>query len=97
MGRSLGGSCAHVAREVGRLTVLDVTRAKKRGYRGDGGGLYLQISSNGAKSWVFRFRDGQKLREMGLGPCHTVSLAEARDMARGCRKQRLAGTDPIQA
>jgi integrase len=74
-----------------------VSRAKKRGYRGDGGGLYLQISSNGAKSWVFRFRDGQKLREMGLGPCHTVSLADARHLARECRKQRLAGTDPIQA
>jgi len=30
-----------VARQVGRLTALDVSRAKKRGYRCDGGGLYL--------------------------------------------------------
>jgi len=62
-----------VAREVGRLTALDVSRAKKLGYPGDDGGLYLQISSN--RATVFRFRDGQKLREIGLGPCYTIALA----------------------
>jgi integrase len=86
-----------MARELGKLNALAVTRAKKRGYKADGGGLYLQISPNGAKSWVFRYRDGAKLREMGLGSTHTIGLAEARDAALTCRKQRLAGTDPIAA
>jgi integrase len=34
---------------------------------------------------------------MGLGSLMTVSLAEARDAALTCRKQRLAGIDPIEA
>src|SRR5262245_45969667 len=32
---------------------------------------------------------------MGLGPLHTISLAEAREHALQCRKARLAGIDPI--
>jgi len=78
-----------------RLTALDVRRAKDRGYLCDGGGLYLQITPTGYKSWVFRFRDGGKLREMGLGSVPIVSLAEARTLAEACRKQRAAGLDPI--
>jgi integrase len=93
MGSKLGG--LPMAREVDKLNALSVTRAKRRGYLADGGGLYLQVSGSGAKSWVFRFRDGGRLREMGLGPTHTVSLAEARAAALACRKQRLAGIDPI--
>jgi integrase len=34
---------------------------------------------------------------MGLGPLHTVSLAEARAKARECRQLRLEGIDPIDA
>lgn len=86
-----------MAREIGKLKNLTVTQAKKRGYYADGGGLYLSIGPTGSKSWVFRFRDNGKLREMGLGPTHTITLAEARDAATACRKQRLAGIDPIAA
>jgi integrase len=57
--------------------------------------LYVQISAGGAKSWVFRFREAGKLREMGLGPLHTIGLAEARQRAHECRKARLDGRDPI--
>ena len=55
------------------------------------------MSARGSKSWVFRFKDNGKLRERGLGPTHTVNLAEAREKARGCRKLRLEGIDPIAA
>jgi Phage integrase central domain/Arm DNA-binding domain len=82
-------------RELGKLNALAVSRAKKRGYFADGGGLYLQVSSNGSKSWVFRFKDHGRLREMGLGPTHTVGLAEARKRAADSRKLRLEGLDPI--
>jgi integrase len=34
---------------------------------------------------------------MGLGPAHTVSLADARERALTCRKQRLDGSNPIAA
>ena len=85
------------ARVMGKLTILSVRQARRRGLYGDGGGLFLQVSESGAKSWVFRFKKDGRLRVMGLGPTHTVSLAEARDKARECRKQRLDGMDPIEA
>src|SRR6516162_4284069 len=84
-----------MARRLQRLTALAVSRAKGRGYLADGGGLYLQISPSGAKSWVFRFRDAGRLREMGLGPVHTVPLVKARQKAHECRNLRLDGLDPI--
>jgi Arm DNA-binding domain len=71
-----------MARVIGKLTALGVTQAKKRGYYSDGGGLFLQVSATGSKSWVFRFREASRLHEMGLGPTHTVTLAEARQKAR---------------
>lgn len=82
-------------RVIGKLTALSVSRAKGRGHYSDGGGLFLQVSASGSKSWVFRFREQGRLREMGLGPTHTISLAEARQKALECRKLRLEGQDPI--
>ncbi len=46
---------------------------------------------------MFRFKADGKLREMGLGATHTVTLAEAREKARDCRRARLDGRDPIEA
>jgi integrase len=86
-----------MAREHKKLTALAISRAKQRGYYADGGGLYLQVSASGAKSWVFRFKKDGRLREMGLGPTHTITLAEAREHAVDCRKLRLRDVDPIEA
>ena len=63
----------------------------------DGGGLYLQVSAGGAKSWIFRFMLDGHTREMGLGPVHAIPLAEARKRAAECRSMRLDGSDPIEA
>jgi integrase len=84
------------ARVIGKLTTIRVQHAKHRGLYGDGGGLFLQVSATGTKSWVFRFKEGGRLRVMGLGPLHTVSLADAREKARECRRLRLQGKDPIE-
>jgi integrase len=86
-----------MARAIGKLTSLAVDRAKRRGYYGDGGGLFLQVSATGAKSWVFRFKEAGRLHEMGLGPVHTIGLAQARERARECRRLRLDGLDPIES
>jgi integrase len=85
-----------MARQIGKLNHLAVSRATKRGYLSDGGGLYLQISAEGAKSWVFRYRDGGRLRELGLGAAHTFTLAEARKRATEQRKLRADGIDPVE-
>src|SRR3954449_10312242 len=85
-----------MAREIGKLTTVQVHQAKQRGLYGDGGGLFLQVSVGGAKSWIFRFKEAGRLRVMGLGPIHTISLAEAREKALPCRKTRLDGVNPIE-
>lgn len=63
----------------------------------DGGGLYLQVSASGSKSWVFRYTVNGKKRDMGLGAFHAVSLAEARLEADKCRQSLRTGIDPIEA
>lgn len=80
-----------------RLSALAVGRLKEPGMYADGGGLYLQVSRSGTKSWIFRFALSGREREMGLGPLHTVSLSEARDLALEARKLKLRGLDPIDA
>jgi integrase len=67
----------------------------------DGGNLWLQVTAgkDGGihKSWVFRFAvagTGRE-RQMGLGPVHTIGLAEAREKARSARLLLLEGKDPL--
>ncbi|HXO70914.1 MAG TPA: Arm DNA-binding domain-containing protein [Bradyrhizobium sp.] len=57
----------------------------------------LQVSKWGSKSWIFRYERAGRDRHMGLGSLQTLTLAEARDKARQCRKQLLEGVDPIDA
>jgi integrase len=80
----------------GKLNALKVSRTKKPGYYGDGGGLWLQVSSGGTQSWVFRFTMNGRSREMGLGSLNTVPLALARETSRDCRLLTRAGIDPIE-
>jgi integrase len=80
----------------GKLTALKTAKVEATGYYGDGGGLFLQVSKYGSKSWVFRFKANGRLREMGLGSLDTYSLAEARERARACRKLRDEGKNPIE-
>ena len=81
---------------MGKLTVRGVGAAKAGKY-GDGSGLYLFVTENGAKRWVFRYkRNGASTsREMGLGSVADVGLAEAREKAANARKAVREGRDPI--
>jgi Arm DNA-binding domain len=84
-------------RTIGKLTALAVQRASKRGMISDGAGLYLQIAEGGSKSWILRFKRGGRTRHFGIGPLHTVTLAEARQRAAEARLMLLDGKDPIEA
>ncbi len=86
-----------MARAIGKLSALKVTRATSPGLYGDGGGLYLRVTKERNKSWVFRFMLGGKARWMGIGPLHIVSLADARSRAAECRTLHHNGIDPIDA
>ena len=79
-----------------QLTARKVSTVKEPGYYGDGGGLYLQVSQYGTKSWVFRFTLDRKTRDMGLGSIDTFTLKEARERARKYRQLLADGIDPIE-
>jgi integrase len=86
-----------MARRLNRLTAVQVRAIDEKGMYHDGGGLYLQVSAGGARSWIFRFTLDGRAREMGLGPVHAIPLAEARKRAAECRRMRVDGIDPIEA
>jgi integrase len=86
-----------MARVLNRLSNLKVDRAKRPGLYADGGGLYLRVAEGGSKQWVFRYASNGRLRDMGIGPVHTLSLAVAREKARQARELRLGGIDPIES
>ncbi len=80
-----------------KLSVKKVEALTKAGNYGDGGGLWLQISKWQTKSWVFRFTIDGKRREMGMGSCNDVTLADARVQAETIRRLVRSGIDPIEA
>ena len=82
-------------RKIYRLSALKVAALKKPGRTSDGGGLNLFIPRAGDRFWTFRYMVSGKARELGLGPLHSVSLAEARNRAREARQLLLDGKDPI--
>lgn len=93
-----------MARDIDKLKALDVARAKPkigadgkpRGhYLSDGLGLYLQVTKEGARSWVFRYQWTGRRREYGLGSAHDVTLAQARQMVPRLRQLVRDGVDPI--
>lgn len=85
-----------MARVIERLAAIQV-KSLPPGVHGDGGGLYLNVNRDGARSWIYRFMLNGRAREMGLGPAHTIGLAEARRRAADARQKRLDGIDPIAA
>jgi integrase len=86
-----------MARTLNRLSTKFVeSNRRKPGMYADGGGLYLRVAEGGSKQWIFRYATNGRLRDMGIGPEHTLTLAEARERATEARKLRLDGIDPIE-
>lgn len=81
------------------LSALQVSRLTQPGHHSVGGvtGMYLYVTSTGARSWVLRTMIGSKRRHMGLGAFPAVTLAMAREKARVARDEVQVGTDPIAA
>src|SRR5438105_3142206 len=86
-----------MARQLQQLSFKAVEKKFQPGYYGDGGGLYLQVSPSGSKSWLFRYMLNRRRREMGLGSLLAVSLADARQKAADCRRLVANRIDPIEA
>jgi integrase len=80
-----------------QLTDKEVRSIGVPGLHSVGGqaGLRIQISKNGAKSWILRVMINGKVREIGLGPFSKVSLKAARLKARALHEIIQQGRDPI--
>jgi hypothetical protein len=90
-----------IARE---LTALQVKNLKNPGLHAVGGvpGLLIKIgkqSASGVKlsrSWIYRGRVNDRRLQLGLGSCSSVSLAEARRLAREQRILIDKGRNPVE-
>jgi integrase len=90
------------------LTDVDCRNAscpaeQRRVRKTDAGGLYLEVTPNGAKRWFWKYRAGESLRVMALGHyCKAgstkpeISLKAARQARDEARSVHKTGADPIQ-
>jgi len=82
---------------INALTPPTVKHAKP-GRHADGGGLFLLVKTTGKRSWLFRYKAGDKVRDMGLGAASgpfAVKLGEVREKADELRKMLRDGIDPL--
>jgi integrase len=86
-----------MARKINRLNARAVATITKRGRHADGGGLYLSVSPNGGRRWVFLFRWHGKPTEIGFGSARDVTLARARELAGQARAMLADGRNPKDA
>jgi hypothetical protein len=78
-----------MARQINRLNARAVATIKARGRHADGGGLYLSISPNGGRRWVFLYRWHGKPTEIGLGSARDVPLEGRQDDHKGLYVRRM--------
>lgn len=85
-----------MGRTKNKLTANEIKGSLEKGRKSDGGGLYLNVTATGGKSWVFMFNQHGRRREMGLGRYPDVDLHSARRKAEKCRQQVADGRNPIE-
>lgn len=86
-----------MSREINRLNARAVATITEHGRHADGGNLYLSISPNGGKRWVFLYRWRGKPTEIGLGSARDVTLGRARELASEARSKLAEGNNPKDA
>ena len=85
-----------MGKQVNKISARKVAVLTKPGRHSDGGGLYLNVTETGAKSWLFMYKVAGRRREMGLGSARDVPFARARELASEARQHLVAGRDPLQ-
>lgn len=83
-----------MARALNKLSARKVASLKEPGRHSDGGGLYLRITPNGGRSWLFMTAIGGKRVEIGLGAESAIGLASVRKVAERMREAATLGEDP---
>jgi integrase len=86
-----------MGRQINKLSARKVETVSAPGRHSDGGGLYLNVTESGGRSWLFMYKTGGRRREMGLGSLRDVPLTQARKVAASARQQLAGGLDPLTA
>ncbi|MBS4067707.1 MAG: tyrosine-type recombinase/integrase [Sulfurimonas sp.] len=84
-----------MAKIIKPLTEIQIknAKAKEKTYTiGDGGGMYLEINSNGGKWWRYRYELNGKTKKVSLGVYPATTLADARKK-RDAARSILANED----
>jgi integrase len=82
-------------RQINKLNAARVKHETVPGRYGDGGGLYLEVTATGGKSWIFMWKRNGRRRCMGLGSEQIISLEKARKLAKNAAEAVNDGRDPI--
>lgn len=61
----------------------------------DGGGLYIELSPSGARTWRWAYRHGGKQKTLTIGAYPKVTLAAARKARDAARDRLQHGFDPV--
>ena len=79
-------------------TRINNAKPKARPYKlSDGGGLFVQVSPGGNKTWRYQYRFGGVRNEVTIGKFPEIGVADARDRHFECRSMLERGTDPAEA
>lgn len=85
-----------MATGIHKLTKKQISSLKKEGRYNDGGGLYLHVRKSGSRSWIYRYKNNGRLREIGLGSLTAQNdLIHARKKASDYKVSHVEGKDPL--
>lgn len=90
----MAGKVKGKGHERNKLTAAFVANVTKPGRYQDGGGLFLQVDATGGRRWMQRLMVRGKRHDLGIGPAHLVTLAEARKAAAANKRAAMDGRDP---
>lgn len=80
---------------ISQVTLLNLKAQDKTYQESDGGGLFIEVSPKGAKTWRLRYRLADQPEKVTLGKYPTYSLAEARQWRTACTALVKQGLSPM--
>ncbi|WP_082356310.1 Arm DNA-binding domain-containing protein [Novosphingobium sp. AAP83] len=80
---------------VGNLSATTLRGPLAKGRYHDGDGLFLSVTSKGARSWICRVQKNGRRRDIGIDSAKKITLSQARQRAAEIRTLVEAGIDPV--
>ena len=86
-----------MAQKINKDAVYRAAKCESKDYLiNDGGGLYLLVTTNGAKWWRFVYTFSGKQKKLSMGVYPSVTLESARRKAEEARENIANGIDPSE-